>query len=298
MTKTSVYSPVDDCIRAWVERNSLKLFTRQADREIRCAYVSSKAGECYQIWIDPPKDGEIVVHAACVEGRRDTEGALQDWGTPISKLDSSLESALRSVIEWMKPSERHLPIEKAHRQAAIRNTAIYAACLILSLAGLLTRESWWARIAMLLPVVWALGGVTYNWWAIRNGFVDLDNPDSDDKSLHSKEEHSAVDKPDIEKEVIELLKPYAGNRAITLETKIIGDLTIDGDDADEFMADFVKKFNVDYTNFPFREYFVSEYGAAWKALRAFGGLYPYPTKKDLTVRDLIEAAKQKVLISK
>lgn len=118
MTKTSVYSPVDECIKAWAERNSLTLFTQQADREIRCIYVSSKAGECYQIWIDPPDNGEIAVHAACVEGRRDTEGALQDWGAPISRLDSSLEAALRSVIEWMKPSERYFPIQEAHKSFA------------------------------------------------------------------------------------------------------------------------------------------------------------------------------------
>lgn len=104
--------------------------------------------------------------------------------------------------------------------------------------------------------------------------------------------------PDIEKEVIALLKPYAGRRKITLNTRILGDLTIDGDDADEFMTDFIKKFGVDCTNFPFGDYFVSEFGAAWKALRHFGGFYPYPTNKDLTVRDLITAAERRVLISK
>jgi hypothetical protein len=184
------------------------------------------------------------------------------------------------------------------KKRAISNTVIYSVCLMLCLAGLITRESWWARITMLLPVVWAVGGVKANWRAIRHGFVDFDNPDSSDESSNGRKNLTVTDKPDIEKEVIELLKPYAGKRAITLDTKIIGDLNIDGDDADEFMTDFVRKFDVDYKSFPFRDYFVSEYGAAWKALRAFGGLYPYPAKKDLTVSDLIEAAKQKVLLPK
>jgi hypothetical protein len=65
-----------------------------------------------------------------------------------------------------------------NRKAAIRNTVIYAAALVLSIIGLVTRSSWLGYILTGLAVVWAIGGLTYNWKAIRQGFVDLDNPNS------------------------------------------------------------------------------------------------------------------------
>ena len=65
-----------------------------------------------------------------------------------------------------------------NRKAAVRNTVIYAVALILSLVGLVTRSSWFGYISMSLAVLWAVGGLTYNWKAIRHGFVDLDNPNS------------------------------------------------------------------------------------------------------------------------
>ena len=110
MTTTSIYITVDASIRAWAARNSLTLFTWQQDREIRCIYVSSKAGECYQIWVDRPVGDKVEIRAACIEGRRDTEEEpLQSWQVSISELDSALEEALQSVVEWMKPSERYYP---------------------------------------------------------------------------------------------------------------------------------------------------------------------------------------------
>ena len=66
-----------------------------------------------------------------------------------------------------------------NRKTAIRNTVIYALALILCVIGLVTRSSWPGYILMGLAVVWAIGGLTANWNAIRHGFVDLDNPNSD-----------------------------------------------------------------------------------------------------------------------
>lgn len=104
---------VEAIINAWVERNSLKLFTKQGDRDIRCVYLSSLAGECYQIWINGFECHQLEVHAACVEGRRDTEEEpLQTWHTTISELDFTLEQALGVVLELMKPSVRFYPSTK------------------------------------------------------------------------------------------------------------------------------------------------------------------------------------------
>ena len=65
-----------------------------------------------------------------------------------------------------------------NRKRAITNTALYIAFLLLSIIGLLTRRTWWGCTLMALVIVWAIGGVAANWRAIRDGFVDLDDPKS------------------------------------------------------------------------------------------------------------------------
>jgi hypothetical protein len=65
-----------------------------------------------------------------------------------------------------------------NRKAAIRNAVIYAVAFVFSLIGLVTRSSWFGYVLMSVAVLWAVGGLTYNLKAIRHGFVDLDNPNS------------------------------------------------------------------------------------------------------------------------
>src|SRR5579864_1694874 len=102
------YASADPKIRAWAQRHCLTLFTSFAERESRFAYTSSKAGDCFQIWIDLPADGQISVHAAGVDGQWTNEPG-EDWRVPISDLDAALEDAFATVIGWMVPSERFLP---------------------------------------------------------------------------------------------------------------------------------------------------------------------------------------------
>jgi len=108
-----IYTSVDSQIRTWAQRHSLMLFTSFADREARFAYTSSKSGECFQIWIDPPLDGQICVHAAGVVGRR-VDDPPEDWCVPLLDLDAALEDAFAAVIRWIAPSERFLPGKKTH----------------------------------------------------------------------------------------------------------------------------------------------------------------------------------------
>ncbi len=56
------------------------------------------------------------------------------------------------------------------RKRAIANTAVYAVLLVIAVLGLITRQRWWARALMVLVILWAIGGVTANWRAIRHGF--------------------------------------------------------------------------------------------------------------------------------
>jgi len=97
------YSSVDPVISAWAHRNSLKLPThddRGAELKFRNSYTSSHEAECCQIWIDPPQDGLVALHAATVESRDDEE-VKQDWCVPVQELDAALEIALSFVRTWM-----------------------------------------------------------------------------------------------------------------------------------------------------------------------------------------------------
>jgi len=103
------YVSVDPQIQEWVRIHALNLFTSQGEREIRCVYVSSASGECFQIWIDPPEAGQVRVHAGCVEGRREDDDA-ETWHIPAPGLRPALEDAFQTVTSWMAPSKRY-PVE-------------------------------------------------------------------------------------------------------------------------------------------------------------------------------------------
>jgi hypothetical protein len=103
-----IYASVDPQIRAWARRHALVLQTAFADRAARFAYVSSKAGHCFQMWIEPPAAGEIRVHAALVDGQFLNEPA-KDWQVSISEIDVALEEGFATVLGWMVPSERYFP---------------------------------------------------------------------------------------------------------------------------------------------------------------------------------------------
>jgi hypothetical protein len=105
----SAFATVDPVIQAWIKRHGLPApYTSWAGDEIRAVYLSSAAGECFQIWITPPADGLISISAACVEGRNDT-GEPQRWSVAVEDLDAGLETAVKTVIAWMAPSVRYVP---------------------------------------------------------------------------------------------------------------------------------------------------------------------------------------------
>jgi hypothetical protein len=95
------YASIDSTIRVWARSHELRLFESMAGLgEVRCAYLSSARGECFQIWIDPPASGEVIVHAGDVETVQD-EHLRSDWRVPVADLDSALEDALVNVQRWM-----------------------------------------------------------------------------------------------------------------------------------------------------------------------------------------------------
>lgn len=99
------YDRIDPDIAAWAKRHSLQLDTKSSGRAIRNVYLSSKAGECFQIWIDEPADGDnfVGLHTACVEGQGEDDPP-RDWLVDIPNLTEALDYALAHVLDQMKPS--------------------------------------------------------------------------------------------------------------------------------------------------------------------------------------------------
>jgi len=97
------YSEVDPIIKAWTERHGFALHDRYEgfpDVPLRLVYLWSPKGECFRIWIDEPKSGQVSVGAAEVETRNDEE-FRQDWLIPVESLSAALEGAIAHVQKWM-----------------------------------------------------------------------------------------------------------------------------------------------------------------------------------------------------
>ena len=107
------YASVDPQIQDWAQRHALKLFTSFPGREVRGAYVSSISGECFQIWIEPPEEGQIHVYVGCVEGRREDDPD-ETWRSAVSDLGATLDRAFQTVTDWMAPSKRFFPPETSN----------------------------------------------------------------------------------------------------------------------------------------------------------------------------------------
>ncbi len=103
------YAEIDPSITRWANRHALNLvISSLAGEESQSAYVSSVAGECFQIWIETPVDGHVWIHAAGVESRRDDEPP-EDWFVSVDQFDEALEEAFQTVMAWMIPSTRYFP---------------------------------------------------------------------------------------------------------------------------------------------------------------------------------------------
>ena len=96
------YAVVDPTIKAWTQKHGFTLFDRAEGHPtaVRCVYLSSPDGECFQIWIDEPEGGHIGLHAAEVE-TRSNEQLRQDWSVSVESLRAALEEAVVHVRKWM-----------------------------------------------------------------------------------------------------------------------------------------------------------------------------------------------------
>ncbi|WP_454761202.1 hypothetical protein [Caulobacter segnis] len=93
------YSEIDAVIREWSERHSRALNTEFGGQERRFCYVSGGPEECFQVSIEPPESGRVLVNAWSVETIDDAE-LHESWTVEIRDLPQSLEVALKQVSAW------------------------------------------------------------------------------------------------------------------------------------------------------------------------------------------------------
>ncbi len=90
------YKLVDPIIFNWARKHSLHVFTSYKDEEVRSIDIVSKKGQRFQICVDQPLDHNINVHAW------NYKNIKKEWSVEINNLNSTLEEAFESVIDWMK----------------------------------------------------------------------------------------------------------------------------------------------------------------------------------------------------
>jgi hypothetical protein len=94
------YDEVDATIAAWASTNVKKLFEEWAGKPARFAYLPGlRPLECFQIWVQPPLAGRIVVSAASVDTDDDSEHH-RTWEGQMDSLATMLNDATAAVREW------------------------------------------------------------------------------------------------------------------------------------------------------------------------------------------------------
>jgi hypothetical protein len=92
------YSKLDDVIDKWAKQNSLLIYKKYQDNEVRSTSVVSPSGEMFQIWIDPPDENdEVGVHVW------DRKNRKRDWRVSAAQLSLALDEAAKTAKSWMRP---------------------------------------------------------------------------------------------------------------------------------------------------------------------------------------------------
>ncbi len=95
------YAPVDPVIATWCNEHGLTLFTEFDGEERRFCYITGGAQECFQISVECPLDGKVMVNAHSIETIDDAE-LHRVWVAEVADLQHALLSAWRQVEVWKK----------------------------------------------------------------------------------------------------------------------------------------------------------------------------------------------------
>jgi len=94
------YDEVDATIASWAKANVKKLFDEWDGAPARFAYLPGlRPFESFQISVQPPSAGRVVVSAASVDTDDGSEHH-RTWEGPVDNLAAMLEEATAAVCLW------------------------------------------------------------------------------------------------------------------------------------------------------------------------------------------------------
>jgi hypothetical protein len=100
---------------------------------------------------------------------------------------------------------------------------------------------------------------------------------------------------ELTQQILEMVARRSGVQvgSICLETRLLHDLGIDGDDAEEFIDEFARVYGVDMAGFKFLDHFGPELW--WRFVPTFFGRRPkdYALKRPIAVEDLVRSVERR-----
>jgi hypothetical protein len=101
------YETVDPIFTKWASEHDLGMLTQFGGREQRFCYVTGGPQECFQIAVEPPGEGTIVVNVWSIETIDDVD-LHACWSVPFDGLANALDTALDQIRAWDQRSKGHL----------------------------------------------------------------------------------------------------------------------------------------------------------------------------------------------
>jgi hypothetical protein len=93
------YAIIEPTIRDWAAAHDLQVCDEFGGVPRRFCYVSGGPHECFQVSVEPPQQGAVLVNVWSVE--TDDDADLHEvWSVQVGDLRLALEAALRQIEAW------------------------------------------------------------------------------------------------------------------------------------------------------------------------------------------------------
>lgn len=99
------YRKIDPIVENWARAHEILILKEDGEPNRRYFYVSSQAGETFQLVVEPEKDGTVRMDAHLIESPGDEEAHFV-WEVPISKTQHMLDLGLGSAQAWFRRTAR------------------------------------------------------------------------------------------------------------------------------------------------------------------------------------------------
>jgi hypothetical protein len=93
------YDEIDSDIEAWVLSHGFKLIREFGGAPRRFFYVSA-GKESFQISIEPPENGHVLINVWSVETLDDID-VHKSWEVPVDTVSRAMDEALRAILSRM-----------------------------------------------------------------------------------------------------------------------------------------------------------------------------------------------------